>query len=86
MLADIVDAVVKEPIDIDEVKLLRNTISDHLVSARDSGNITNDEFLSSGKIEGGLDVIIAMIENGASSEEIRIHVESMVERIHAISS
>jgi hypothetical protein len=56
------------------------------VSARDSGNITNDEFLSSGKIEGGLDVIIAMIENGASSEEIRIHVESMVERIHAISS
>ena len=52
MLADIVDAVVKEPIDIDEVKLLRNTISDHLVSARDSGNITNDEFLSSGKIEG----------------------------------
>jgi hypothetical protein len=86
MLADIVDAVVKEPMDIDEVKLLRNTISDSLVSARDSGNITNDEFLSSGKIEGGLDVIIAMIENGASSEEIRIHVESMVERIHAISS
>ncbi|MBP03811.1 MAG: hypothetical protein CMA72_03360 [Euryarchaeota archaeon] len=86
MLADIVDAVVKEPMDIDEVKLLRNTISDRLVSARDSGNITNDEFLSSGKIEGGLDVIIAMIENGASSEEIRIHVESMVERIHAISS
>jgi hypothetical protein len=86
MLADIVDAVVKEPMDIDEVKLLRNTISDRLVSARDSGNITNDEFLSSGKIEGGLDVIIAMIENGASSEEIRIHVESMVERIHAITS
>ena len=86
MLADIVDAVVKEPMDIDEVKLLRNTISDRLVSARDSGNITNDEFLSSGKIEGGVDVIIAMIENGASSEEIRIHVESMVERIHAISS
>ena len=86
MLADIVDAVVKEPMDIDEVKLLRNTISDRLVSARDSGNITNDEFLSSGQIEGGLDVIIAMIENGASSEEIRIHVESMVERIHAISS
>ena len=86
MLADIVDAVVKEPMDIDEVKLLRNTISDRLVSARDSGNITNDELLSSGKIEGGLDVIIAMIENGASSEEIRIHVESMVERIHAISS
>ena len=80
------DTVVKEPMDIDEVKLLRNTISDRLVSARDSGNITNDEFLSSGKIEGGLDVIIAMIENGASSEEIRIHVESMVERIHAISS
>ena len=86
MLADIVDAVVKEPMDIDEVKLLRNTISDRLVSARDSGNITNDEFLSSGKIEGGLDVIIAMIENGASSQEIRIHVESMVERIHAITS
>ena len=86
MLSDLVDAVVKEPMDIDEVKSLRNMVSEHLVSARDSGNISNDEFLSSGKIEGGLDVIIAMLENGAPSEEIRIHVESIVERIHAISS
>ena len=86
MLADVVDAVVKEPMDIDEVKSIRNTISERLVSARDSGNITNDVFLSSGKIEGGLDVIIAMLENEAPSEEIRIHVESMVERIHSISS
>ena len=86
MLSDLVDAVVKEPMDIDEVKSLRNMVSERLVSARDSGNITNDEFLSSGKIEGGLDVIIAMLENGAPSEEIRIHVESIVERIHAISS
>lgn len=86
MLSDLVDAVVKEPMDIDEVKSLRNMVSERLVSARDSGNISNDEFLSSGKIEGGLDVIIAMLENGAPSEEIRIHVESMVERIHAISS
>ena len=86
MLADVVDAVVKDPIDIDEVKSLRNTISERLVSARDSGNITNDQFLSSGKIEGGLDVIIAMLENEAPSEEIRIHVESIVERIHSISN
>tara|TARA_B100000579_G_C22830160_1_gene855466 strand:- start:1449 stop:1709 length:261 start_codon:yes stop_codon:yes gene_type:complete len=86
MLADLVDAVVKESMDIDEIKSLRNTISERLVSARDSGDITNDEFLSAGKIEGGMDVIIAMLENEASSEEIRIHVESIVERIHAISS
>ena len=86
MLADVIDAVVKDPMDIDEVKSLRSTISDRLVSARDSGNITNDEFLSSGKIEGGLDVIIAMLENGASSKEIRIHAESIVERIHAITN
>ena len=86
MLADVVDAVVKDPMDIDEVKSLRNTISERLVSARDSGNITNDEFLSSGKIEGGVDVIIAMLENEAPSAEIRIHVESIVERIHAISN
>ena len=86
MLADVVDAVVKDPMDIDEVKSLRNTISERLVSARDSGNITNDECLSSGKIEGGLDVIIAMLENEAPSKEIRIHVESIVERIHAISN
>ena len=84
MLADVVDAVVKDPMDIDEVKSLRNTISERLVSARDSGNITNDEFLSSGKIEGGLDVIIAMLENEAPSEEIRIHVESIVERLSLI--
>ena len=86
MLADVVDAVVKEPMDIGEVKSLRNTISERLVSARDSGNITNDVFLSSGKIEGGLDVIIAMLENEAPSEEIRIHVNSIVERIHSLSS
>ncbi len=86
MLADVVDAVVKESMDIDEIKSLRNTISERLVSARDSGDITNDEFLSAGKIEGGMDVIIAMLENEAPSEEIRIHVESIVERIRAISS
>tara|TARA_B100001113_G_scaffold123290_1_gene100650 strand:- start:2488 stop:2748 length:261 start_codon:yes stop_codon:yes gene_type:complete len=86
MLADVVDAVVKESMDIDEIKSLRNTISERLVSARDSGDITNDEFLSAGKIEGGMDVIIAMLENEAPSEEIRIHVESIVERILAISS
>ena len=86
MLADVVDAVVKESMDIDEIKSLRNTISERLVSARDSGGITNDEFLSAGKIEGGIDVIIAMLENEAPSEEIRIHVESIVERIRAISS
>ena len=86
MLADVVDAVVKESMDIDEIKSLRNTISERLVSARDSGDITNDEFLSTGKIEGGMDVIIAMLENEAPSEEIRIHVESIVERIRAISS
>ena len=86
MLADVVDAVVKESMDIDEIKSLRNTISERLVSARDSGDITNDEFLSAGKIEGGMDVIVAMLENEAPSEEIRIHVESIVERIRAISS
>ena len=86
MLADVVDAVAKESMDIDEIKSLRNTISERLVSARDSGDITNDEFLSAGKIEGGIDVIIAMLENEAPSEEIRIHVESIVERIRAISS
>ena len=86
MLADVVDAIVKDPMDIDEIKTLRNTISERLVSAKDSGDISNDEFLSAGKIEGGLGIIIAMLENEASSEEIRIHVESIVERIHAISS
>jgi len=86
MLADVVDAVVKESMDIDEIKSLRNTISERLVSARDSGDITNDEFLSAGKIEGGMDVIVAMLENEAPSEEIRIHVESIVERIRAISN
>jgi len=86
MLADVVDAVVKDPMNIDEIKSLRNTISERLVSARDSGDISNDEFLSAGKIEGGLGIIIAMLENEASSEEIQIHVESIVERIRAISS
>ena len=85
MLADVVDAVVKNPIDINEVKSVRNTVSDRLISAKDSGNITTDEFLTAGKIEGGLDVIIAMLENEATTDEIKLHVDSILERIQAIS-
>ena len=85
MLADVVDAIVKNPIDINEVKSVRNTISNRLITAKDSGNITTDQFLTAGKIEGGLDVIIAMLENQATTDEIRIHVDSILERIQAIS-
>ena len=70
MLADVVDAIVKNPIDINEVKSVRNTISNRLITAKDSGNITTDQFLTAGKIEGGLDVIIAMLENQATTDEI----------------
>lgn len=85
MLADVVDAIVKNPIDINEVKSVRNTISNRLITAKDSGNITTDQFLTAGKIEGGLDVIIAMLENQATTDEIKIHVDSILERIQAIS-
>ena len=85
MLADVVDAIVKNPIDINEVKSVRNTISNRLITAKDSGNITTDQFLTAGKIEGGLDVIIAMVENQATTDEIKIHVDSILERIQAIS-
>ena len=85
MLADVVDAIVKNPIDIVEVKSVRNTISNRLITAKDSGNITTDQFLTAGKIEGGLDVIIAMLENQATTDEIKIHVDSILERIQAIS-
>ena len=85
MLADVVDAIVKNPMDINEVKSVRNTISNRLITAKDSGNITTDQFLSAGKIEGGLDVIIAMLENQATTDEIKIHVDSILERIQAIS-
>ena len=86
MLADVVDAIVKNPMDINEIKSVRDTVSDRLISAKDSGNITTDEFLTAGKIEGGLDVIIAMLENQATKDEIRIHVDSILERIQAISN
>ena len=85
MLADVVDAIVKNPMDINEVKSVRNTISNRLITAKDSGNITTDQFLTAGKIEGGLDVIIAMLENQATKDEIKIHVDSILERIQAIS-
>ena len=85
MLADVVDAIVKNPKDINEVKSVRNTISNRLITAKDSGNITTDQFLTAGKIEGGLDVIIAMLENQATTDEIKIHVDSILERIQAIS-
>ena len=85
MLADVVDAIVKNPMDINEVKSVRNTISNRLITAKDSGNITTDQFLTAGKIEGGLDVIIAMLENQATKDEIKIHVDSILERFQAIS-
>ena len=85
MLADVVDAIVKNPMDINEVKSVRNSISNRLITAKDSGNITTDQFLTAGKIEGGLDVIIAMLENQATTDEIKIHVDSILERIQAIS-
>ena len=85
MLADVVDAIVKNPMDINEVKSVRNSISNRLITAKDSGNITTDQFLTAGKIEGGLDVIIAMLENQATTDEIKIHVDSILERIQARS-
>lgn len=53
-----------------EVEFLSSTLS----LLRDSGEISNDEFLEAGSIQGGLNFLSALISNCAEAEELEIQI------------
>ncbi len=63
-----------------EVEFLSSTLS----LLRDSDEISNDEFLEAGSIQGGLNLLSAMITNGAVADELEIQISSLKERANSI--
>ena len=59
-----------------EVEFLSSTLS----LLRDSEKISNDEFLEAGLIQGGLNLLSAMISNGVEAEELEIQITSLKDR------
>ena len=84
MIPDLVMALSRSEIDVNELKNLKLELSNWLVKGRDSGDISTESYLSAGKIEGGIDVIIAMIDHGAPEDEIQVHIDSVKLRIQTI--
>ena len=54
-----------------EVEFLSSTLS----LLRDSEKISNDEFLEAGSIQGGLNLLSAMISNGVEAEELELSLK-----------
>ena len=84
MLSDLLRALSKPSINVDELGGINQKLPEWLVNEKDTGNLSNESYLVAGKIEGGIDVILAMIDHKAPENEIRIHIESMKTRIENI--
>lgn len=63
-----------------EVDYLSSTLS----LLRDSEEISNDEFLEAGSIQGGLNLLSAMISTDAEDEELEIQILSLKNRALSI--
>ena len=86
MLSDLLRALSKPSINVDELRGINQKLPEWLVNEKDTGNLSNESYLVAGKIEGGIEVILAMIDHKAPENEIRIHIESMKTRIENILS
>ena len=84
MLSDLLMALSKPSINVNELRGINQKLPEWLVNQKDSGILSNESYLAAGKIEGGIDVILAMIDHKAPENEIRIHIESMKTRIENI--
>ena len=85
MLSDLLRALSEPSINVDELRGINQKFPEWLVNEKDNGNLSNESYLVAGKIEGGIEVILAMIDHKAPENEIRIHVESMKTRIENIT-
>ncbi len=73
----VTDREIRTPSQItQEVEFLSSTLS----LLRDTGEISNDEFLEAGSIQGGLNLLSAMISNYAEAEELEIQILSLKDR------
>jgi hypothetical protein len=61
-------------------------LSKTLEIMRDSGKISNDAYLESGSIQGGLTVISSLLEQGISDTEIKTLIDTLVERSKILDS
>ena len=70
----------KETITSDIVNLEVNYISNTLELMRDAHRISNDAYLESGLIQGGLSVISSLLEQGITDLEIHSLLNTLLER------
>ena len=74
----------KETITSDIVNLEVNYISNTLELMRDAHRISNDAYLESGLIQGGLSVISSLLEQGITDLEIHSLLNTLLERTKAL--
>ena len=61
-------------------------ISQTLELMRDAKKISNDAYLDSGSIQGGLSVISSLLEQGVQKKEINLLLNTLLERAKALNS
>ena len=60
-------------------------ISQTLELMRDAKKISNDAYLDSGSIQGGLSVISSLLEQGVQKNEINLLLNNLLERAKALN-
>jgi hypothetical protein len=61
-------------------------VSQTLELMRDAKKISNDAYLDSGSIQGGLSVISSLLEQGVQKNEINSLLNTLLERAKALNS
>ncbi|MGY8644733.1 MAG: hypothetical protein ACKVIE_01335 [Candidatus Poseidoniales archaeon] len=61
-------------------------VSQTLELMRDAKKISNDAYLDSGSIQGGLSVISSLLEQGVQKNEINLLLNTLLERAKALNS
>ena len=85
MITDLIGALSGSEIDVDVLKNLKIELSNWLITQKTQEIYPQSHIsLVAGKIEGGIDVKIAMIDHGAPEDEIQVHIDSVKMRIQTI--
>ena len=61
-------------------------VSQTLELMRDAKKISNEAYLDSGSIQGGLSVISSLLEQGVQKNEINLLLNTLLERAEALNS
>ena len=61
-------------------------LSETLGNLRDSGEISNDAYLEAGSIQGGLSLIVSLIDQEVSDNEIQMQLDQLISRALRIST